>query len=56
MDESDLNPVPNSIYNDQSGFTHDYYSGTTALATAPSQCLGITPAAWAAGGPVTRPQ
>ncbi len=55
VDETDLNPVPNSIYNDQSGFTHDYYSGTTALASAPAQCLGITPAAWAAGGPVSRP-
>ena len=25
----------NSIYNNESGFTHDYYSGTTALASDP---------------------
>ncbi|HET7219671.1 MAG TPA: hypothetical protein VFJ02_16560 [Vicinamibacterales bacterium] len=54
-DETDANPIPNSIYNNSSGFTHDYYSGTTALAADPMQCLGITPAAWATGGPVSKP-
>jgi hypothetical protein len=55
LDETDSNPIPNSIYNDESGFTHDYYSGTTALATDPLHCLGITPGAWATGGPVSQP-
>lgn len=55
VDESDANPIPNSIYNNESGFTHDYYSGTTALATDPLHCLGITPEAWATGGPVSMP-
>ena len=55
QDETDANPIPNSIYHNTSGFTHDYYSGTTALATAPNACLGVTAAAWAAGGPVTKP-
>jgi hypothetical protein len=55
IDDSASAPIPNSIYNNQSGFTHDYYSGTTATASDPSRCLGITPAAWASGGPVTRP-
>jgi hypothetical protein len=55
VDESDAMPIPNSIYNNESGFTHDYYSGTTALPTDPLQCLGITPAAWATGGPVSMP-
>jgi len=55
VDESDANPIANSIYNNGSGFTHDYYSGTTALATDPLHCLGITPDAWALGGPVTMP-
>ncbi|MGI3785583.1 MAG: hypothetical protein ACRYG2_32960 [Janthinobacterium lividum] len=50
-DETDEDPIPNSIYNNDSGFTHDYYSGTTALATDPQTCLGIAPSAWAAGGP-----
>lgn len=54
-DETDDNPIPNSIYNNHSGFTHDYYSGITATADQPSRCLGITPGAWATGGPVTRP-
>jgi hypothetical protein len=54
-DETDANPIPNSIYNNDSGFTHDYYSGTTALAYQPSRCLGITPDAWASGGPVSKP-
>lgn len=56
QDETDANPIPNSIYNNASGFTHDYYSGTTALATDPRSCLGITPSAWATGGPVSKPQ
>lgn len=55
VDETNDNPIPNSIYNDQSGFTHDYYSGTTATPDDLSRRLGITPAAWAIGGPVTRP-
>ena len=53
VDESDAAPIANSIYNNGSGFTHDYYSGTTALAGDPTRCLGITPDAWATGGPVT---
>jgi hypothetical protein len=55
QDETDDNPIPNSIYHNQSGFTHDYYSGITATADQPTRCLGITPAAWASGGPVSRP-
>jgi hypothetical protein len=55
LDETDANPIENSIYNNTSGFTHDYYSGMTALATDPMRCLGITPAAWATGGPVSMP-
>ena len=55
IDETDATPIPNSIYNNESGFTHDYYSGTTALATDPTHCLGITASAWAAGGPVSKP-
>ena len=54
VDETDANPVPNSIYNNDAGFTHDYYSGTTALATDPTRCLGVTNDAWRSGGPVTR--
>lgn len=52
VDETLENPIPNSIYNIHEGFTHDYFSGTTALSSAPDQCLGITPEAWAQGGPV----
>jgi len=55
VDETNDNPIPNSIYNNESGFTHDYYSGTTATPGEPDRRLGITPAAWAIGGPVTRP-
>jgi Dockerin type I domain len=55
VDDSDSYPIPNSIYNDQSGFTHDYYSGITATPDQPNRCLGITPAAWVSGGPVIRP-
>ena len=55
VDETDANPIPNSIYNNESGFTHDYYSGTTATPDAPSRRLGITPEAWMMGGPVTKP-
>ncbi len=54
-DETDDNPIPDSIYNNDSGFTHDYYSGTTATRDQPTRCLGITPEAWASGGPVTKP-
>jgi len=53
VDETQDEPIRNSIYNDRSGFTHDYYSGTTALASDPDFCLGLTRAAWASGGPVT---
>jgi hypothetical protein len=53
VDES-AQEIPNSIYNNDSGFTHDYYSGTTAAADNPQQCLGITAAAWKTGGPVTK--
>jgi len=55
VDETDANPIPNSIYNNESGFTHDYYSGTIATADEPTQRLGITPEAWMLGGPVTKP-
>jgi hypothetical protein len=56
IDETDASPIANSIYSNASGFTHDYYSGETALATDPLlQCLGITAAAWATGGPVSKP-
>ena len=55
VDETDDNPIPNSIYNNDVGFTHDYYSGTTATPDQPTRCLGITPDAWASGGPVTKP-
>lgn len=54
-DETDDSIIPNSIYNNYVGFTHDYYSGTTATPDQPMRCLGITPSAWAAGGPVTKP-
>ncbi len=53
VDETLANPIPNSIYNDWSGFTHDYYSGTTAQPSDPARCLGIGSAAWAYGGPAT---
>jgi len=53
QDETDENPIPNSIYNNNSGFTHDYYSGKTATADKPNRCLGIPSSAWASGGPVT---
>jgi hypothetical protein len=55
MDETPDDPIPNSIYNNESGFTHDYYSGTTAVQDQPTRCLGITPEAWASGGPVSGP-
>jgi hypothetical protein len=56
LDETDANPIPNSIYSNAAGFTHGYYSGTTALASDPLRtCLGITPLAWATGGPVSKP-
>jgi len=53
-DETDDNPIPNSGYNDYSGFTHDYYSGTTAKPENPIQCLGINSTTWSYGGPVTK--
>ena len=56
VDETDAAPIPNSIYNNDFGFTHDYYSGTTATADNPQRCLGITAAAWATGGPVSKPR
>jgi hypothetical protein len=51
--ETEGQPIPNSIFNNGAGFTHDYLSGTVARAEAPSVCLGIGPQAWAWGGPVT---
>jgi len=54
-DESPAAPIPNSIYNNATGFTHDYYSGTTASAADSQRCLGIDRAAWARGGPATHP-
>ena len=54
-DETDANPIPNSIYSNESGFTHDYYSGSTATVDQPTRRLGITPEAWMLGGPVTKP-
>ncbi len=56
QDESDNAQIPNSIYNNSSGFTHDYYSGTTARDGDPTTCIGVGPAAWAAGGPMTKPK
>ncbi|MFI3196986.1 MAG: hypothetical protein QX196_01540 [Methylococcaceae bacterium] len=53
QDETDENLIPNSIYNNNSGFTHDYYSGITATADQPTRCLGITPEAWSYGGAVS---
>ena len=53
QDETLADPIPNSIYNNEYGFTHDYYSGLTATADQPTRCLGITPEAWAFGGPVS---
>lgn len=53
QDETEAQPIPNSIYSNTAGFTHDYYSGTVARAEAPTVCLGIGPQAWAWGGPVT---
>ncbi len=50
-DETLRDPIPNSIYNNTSGFTHDYYSGATALAGDPDRCLGIDRQAWRYGGP-----
>jgi hypothetical protein len=55
LDETDANPIANSIFNNESGFTHDYYSGTVATADQPTRRLGITPEAWTWGGPVTKP-
>ncbi|MBI5289539.1 MAG: hypothetical protein HY873_11270 [Chloroflexi bacterium] len=52
---SDDPSIPNSTYNNNSGFTHDYYSGITATPDLVNRCLGITPAAWSTGGPVTKP-
>jgi len=53
QDETLADPIPHSIYNNASGFTHDYYSGTTALPSDPTTCLGITREAWASGSPRT---
>ncbi|MFT3894284.1 MAG: carbohydrate binding domain-containing protein [Anaerolineales bacterium] len=55
QDETNSYLIPNSIYNNYSGFTHDYYSGTTATPDQPTRCLGITSQAWASGGPVSKP-
>jgi len=53
QDETLAHPVPNSIYHNTSGFTHDYYSGTTARPSDPTHCLGITREAWASGSPAS---
>jgi hypothetical protein len=53
QDESSDQPIPNSTYNNESGFTHDYYSGETATADEPTRCLGVPSDAWALGGPVS---
>jgi hypothetical protein len=53
--ETDNDPIPDSIYNNELGFTHDYCSGTVATADQLGRCLGITPATWATGGPVSNP-
>ncbi|MBE7502411.1 MAG: hypothetical protein HS113_19425 [Verrucomicrobiales bacterium] len=53
-DETDARPIPNSIYHNVSGFTRDYYRGETATPDQPQRRLGLTPEAWAAGGPVTK--
>ncbi|WP_338416749.1 hypothetical protein [uncultured Sphaerotilus sp.] len=53
QDETEAQPIPNSIYSNSAGFTHDYYSGTVARTEAPQTCLGIGAQAWAWGGPVT---
>lgn len=55
VDETNDNPIPNSIYNNNTGFTHDYYSGTVALAQDPTRCIGIGAQAWAWGGSATHP-
>ena len=52
--EPDNNPIPNSEYNSASGFAPDYNSGATALPSDVQRCLGVTPAAWRTGGPVTK--
>jgi hypothetical protein len=39
--------IPNSLYNNNSGFHHDILSGTIALSSDPTTCLGIPPHAWA---------
>jgi hypothetical protein len=54
VDDNDTNPVSNSIYNDDAGFTHDYYSGQVATSDVPTRCLRLGGAVWASGGPVTR--
>jgi len=54
VDETDDDPILGSVYSNERGFTRDYYSGRTARPWAPGACLGITPAAWHAGGPVTK--
>ena len=55
VDETHSNPIPKSIYHNWTGFTHDYYSGTTATPDEPERRLGITPDAWAVGGPISTP-
>ncbi|MEX8518117.1 MAG: hypothetical protein AB3X44_06350 [Leptothrix sp. (in: b-proteobacteria)] len=51
--ESAEQPIPNSIWNNSSGFMHDLYSGQVARAGAHRSCLGLGPQVWAWGGPVT---
>jgi hypothetical protein len=54
VDETDDERIPWSTYDNELGFTRDYYSGRTALAGDPTRCLGVTDEAWAAGGPSRR--
>jgi len=46
QDETETNLIPNSIYNNNQGFTHDYYSGITAATGNPTVPLGIPKSAW----------
>jgi hypothetical protein len=48
-------PYPEDADALESGFTHDYYSGTIATSDQSTRRLGITPEAWATGGPVSKP-
>lgn len=53
-DETHKEPLPNSIYHNEVGFTHDYYSGLTATPDQPDRCLGINAEAWLSPSPTQR--